>query len=95
MNKHDKRTHHRGCYPSKANREIMPLHDLITVSRTSTLQRSYPYVHFIENLRKSQEVNVDAKPVETEEIVKGGTKRVISDITDGKKLSKRQEEAGR
>ena len=53
----------------------MPLHDLITVSRTSTLQRSYPYVHFIEDLRESQEVNVDAKPVETEEIVKGGTKR--------------------
>ncbi len=42
--KHDKRTHHRGCYPSKANREVMPLHDLMTVSRTSTLQRSYPYV---------------------------------------------------
>jgi len=85
MNKHDKRTHHRGFYQSKANREIMPLHDLITVSRTSTLQRSYPYVHFIEDLRESQEV-VDAKPVETKEIVKGDPKRVISDITDGKKI---------
>ena len=63
----------------------MPLHDLITVSRTSTLQRSYPYVHFIEDLRESQEV-VDAKPVETKEIVKGDPKRVISDITDGKKI---------
>ncbi|MCW7079363.1 MAG: hypothetical protein OCU22_09610 [Canidatus Methanoxibalbensis ujae] len=74
MNKHDKRTHHRGFYPSKANGEVMPLHDLMTVSRTSTLQRSYPHVHFIEDLRKSQEV-VDAKPVETEEIVKGDPKR--------------------
>ena len=46
---------------------------LVWDSRTSTLQRSYPYVHFIEDLRKSQEV-VDAKPVETEEIEKGDPK---------------------
>jgi len=48
--------------------------EVILAFRTSTLQRSYPYVHFIEDLRESQEV-VDTKPVETEEIVKGDPKR--------------------
>jgi len=33
-----------------------------------------PYVHFIEDLRKSQVKIVDAKPVGTKEIVKGDTR---------------------
>ena len=45
----------RGCYPSKANREVISLYDLITVGILAHLHFKgvikHAYFHFIEDLK--------------------------------------------